>query len=101
MGPSDSGESTLTHCMAGLDSISADSARIGDTEPTGNLDSRASADILRFLRDPVRDLGQTVVMVTHDQVVFLADGRVVDEMAEPTAERGLEHVGRYDAGRQR
>jgi putative ABC transport system ATP-binding protein len=60
-------------------------------EPTGNLDSRAGAEILTFLRQAVRELGQTVVMVTHDpvaasyasRVVFLNDGRVVDEMTEP------------------
>ncbi|GAA3876146.1 ABC transporter ATP-binding protein [Streptomyces sedi] len=202
MGPSGSGKSTLMHCMAGLDSISAGSARLGDTElnglsdrkltqlrrdrvgfvfqtfnllptlnalenitlpmgiagtrpdrawldqviatvglskrlkhrpaqlsggqqqrvavaralagqpeivfgdePTGNLDSRAGAEILGFLRNSVRELGQTVVMVTHDPVaagyadraVFLADGRVVDDMREPTAERVLEHMKRYDA----
>ncbi|UCM88469.1 ABC transporter ATP-binding protein [Streptomyces marincola] len=202
MGPSGSGKSTLMHCMAGLDSVSGGSARIGDTEltglgdkrltqlrrdrigfifqsfnllptlnalenirlpmdiagrkpdpewldrvistvglgdrlkhrpaqlsggqqqrvavaralagrpdiifgdePTGNLDSRAGAEVLGFLRNSVRELGQTVVMVTHDpvaagyadRVVFLADGRVVDDMANPTAESVLEHMKRYDA----
>jgi putative ABC transport system ATP-binding protein len=185
MGPSGSGKSTLMHCVAGLDSFTSGSVRIGDTElgsltdkqltrlrrdkigfifqafnllptlnalenitlpmdiagrkpdkewldrviamtgladrlghrptqlsggqqqrvavaralasrpeivfcdePTGNLDSRAGAKVLGFLRNSVRELGQTVVMVTHDpmatayadRVVFLADGRVVDEM---------------------
>jgi putative ABC transport system ATP-binding protein len=69
-------------------------------EPTGNLDSHASAEILAFLRQAVRELGQTVVMVTHDsvaasyagRVVFLNDGRVVDELAEPTPERVLDHL---------
>ncbi len=202
MGPSGSGKSTLMHCMAGLDTVSGGSARIGGTEltglsdrkltqlrrdrigfvfqafnllptlnalenirlpmdiagrkpdpdwldrviatvglaqrlkhrpaqlsggqqqrvavaralasrpdivfgdePTGNLDSRAGAEILGFLRNSVRELGQTVVMVTHDpvaagyadRVVFLADGRVVDDMPDPTAERVLEHMKRYDA----
>ncbi|MDT0309408.1 ABC transporter ATP-binding protein [Streptomyces sp. DSM 44917] len=202
MGPSGSGKSTLMHCMAGLDTVSSGSARIGDTEltglsdkkltrlrrdrigfifqafnllptlnalenitlpmdiagrkpdkewlerviatvgladrlkhrpaqlsggqqqrvavaralagrpdiifgdePTGNLDSRAGAEVLGFLRNSVRELGQTVVMVTHDpvaaayadRVVFLADGRVVDDMPEPTAERVLEHMKRFDA----
>jgi putative ABC transport system ATP-binding protein len=201
MGPSGSGKSTLMHCMAGLDTISAGSARIGGTElnglsdrlltqlrrdrvgfifqsynllpmlnaienirlpmdvagrrpdpawlrqiidtvgladrlrhrpaqlsggqqqrvavaralaskpdiifgdePTGNLDSHASAEILGFLRNSVRELGQTVVMVTHDpvaagyadRVVFLADGRVAGEMDNPTAERVLEHIRRYE-----
>ena len=65
-------------------------------EPTGNLDSRSGAEVLGFLRDSVRELGQTVVMVTHDpvaasyadRVVFLADGRIVDEMHEPDRRRG-------------
>jgi putative ABC transport system ATP-binding protein len=69
-------------------------------EPTGNLDSRASAEVLSFLRQSVDDLGQTVVMVTHDpvaagyadRVVFLGDGRVVDEMAKPTAKRVLDRM---------
>jgi putative ABC transport system ATP-binding protein len=63
-------------------------------EPTGNLDSRTGAEILDFMRRAVRELGQTIVMVTHDpvaagyadRVVFLADGRIVDEMVEPTSE---------------
>jgi putative ABC transport system ATP-binding protein len=74
-------------------------------EPTGNLDSGASAEILGFLRNSVRELGQTVVMVTHDpvaagyadRVVFLADGRVAGEMADPTAERVLERIRRVEA----
>ena len=69
-------------------------------EPTGNLDSRSSAEILDFLRTSVQDFDQTVVMVTHDpvaasyaeRVVFLADGRIVDEMAAPTAERVLDRM---------
>jgi putative ABC transport system ATP-binding protein len=202
MGPSGSGKSTLMHCMAGLDSITSGSARIGETEltglkeknltrlrrakigfvfqafnllptltaaenvtlpmdiagrsverpwldrvvetldlsgrlkhrpsqlsggqqqrvaiaralaakpeiifadePTGNLDSRSSTEILGFLRESVRDLGQTVVMVTHDpvaasyadRVVFLADGRIVDELRDPTADAVLDRVKGFDA----
>lgn len=71
-------------------------------EPTGNLDSRSSAEILRFMRHAVDALGQTIVMVTHDpvaasyadRVVFLADGKVVSEMEQPTAERILDHLKR-------
>ncbi|WP_369382670.1 ABC transporter ATP-binding protein [Streptomyces sp. cg36] len=67
-------------------------------EPTGNLDSRSGAEVLGFLRDSVRELHQTVVMVTHDpvaaahadRVVFLADGHLVDELYEPTADRVLD-----------
>jgi putative ABC transport system ATP-binding protein len=69
-------------------------------EPTGNLDSRSSAELLTFLRSAVDDHGQTTVMVTHDaaaasradRVVFLGDGLVVDEMREPTAERILDRL---------
>ena len=69
-------------------------------EPTGNLDSHAGAQVLGFLRRAVDDFGQTIVMVTHDpvaaahadSVVFLADGRVVDEMWDPTAARVLERM---------
>ncbi len=71
-------------------------------EPTGNLDSRASAEILEFMRRAVRELGQTIVMVTHDptaasyanRVVFLSDGKVVDEVADPTAELVLDRMKR-------
>ncbi|MFI1018464.1 ABC transporter ATP-binding protein [Streptomyces sp. NPDC020965] len=202
MGPSGSGKSTLMHCVAGLDSVSAGSARIGDTElstlndrqltqvrrekvgfvfqafnllptltalenitlplaiagrkpnqpwldtivakvglsarlghrpaqlsggqqqrvavarallsqpeiifadePTGNLDSRAGSEVLGFLRDSVRELGQTVVMVTHDpvaasyadRVVFLADGRITDELLAPTAEGVLDRMRNFDS----
>ncbi|GAA2619134.1 ABC transporter ATP-binding protein [Streptomyces axinellae] len=201
MGPSGSGKSTLMHCMAGLDSVSSGSARIGDTEltslkdkkltqlrrdrigfifqafnllptlnaienitlpmdiagtkpdkawldrviqtvgladrlkhrpnqlsggqqqrvavaralaskpeiifgdePTGNLDSRSGAEVLGFLRNSVRELGQTVVMVTHDpvaasyadRVVFLADGRIVDDLMDPTADSVLERMKSFD-----
>ncbi|MCK7625077.1 ABC transporter ATP-binding protein [Streptomyces sp. RS10V-4] len=204
MGPSGSGKSTLMHCMAGLDTISGGSARIGETEltglkdkkltqlrrdkigfvfqafnllptltalenitlpmdiagrkpdrawldrvvttvglsgrlkhrpsqlsggqqqrvavaralasrpeiifadePTGNLDSRSGAEVLGFLRNSVRELGQTVVMVTHDpvaasyadRVIFLADGRIVDDMPDPTAEGVLERMRRFPGGR--
>jgi putative ABC transport system ATP-binding protein len=71
-------------------------------EPTGNLDSRTGAEILRFMRTAVTDLGQTIVMVTHDpvaaayadRVVFLADGKIVDQMEAPTAERVLDRMKR-------
>jgi putative ABC transport system ATP-binding protein len=69
-------------------------------EPTGNLDSKASAEVLEFLRKSVAEFSQTVVMVTHDpvaasyaeRVVFLADGRIVDEMTGPTADRVLDRM---------
>ncbi|WP_086785013.1 ABC transporter ATP-binding protein [Streptomyces caniscabiei] len=201
MGPSGSGKSTLMHCVAGLDTFSSGSVRIGDTElgslkdkqltklrrdkigfifqafnllptltalenitlpmdiagrtpdqewldtvirmvglsdrlshrpaqlsggqqqrvavaralaskpeivfgdePTGNLDSRAGAEVLAFLRDSVRELGRTVVMVTHDpvaasyadRVVFLADGQIVDEMYDPTADGVLDRMKTFD-----
>ncbi|MDT0459395.1 ABC transporter ATP-binding protein [Streptomyces sp. DSM 41527] len=201
MGPSGSGKSTLMHCMAGLDSISSGSARIGGTElsglgdrqltrlrrekigfvfqafnllptldalenitlpvdiaggkpdqewlevivetvglserlrhrpsqlsggqqqrvavaralagrpeivfadePTGNLDSRSGGEILCFLRESVSELGQTVVMVTHDpvaasyadRVVFLADGRLIDDLTDPTPEAVLDRMRLFD-----
>ncbi|WP_228978716.1 ABC transporter ATP-binding protein [Streptomyces sp. DH12] len=201
MGPSGSGKSTLMHCVAGLDSFTSGSARIGETElgtlkdkqltqlrrdkigfifqafnllptltalenitlpmdiagrkpdkqwmdrvidmvglsgrlghrpaqlsggqqqrvavaralasrpeiifgdePTGNLDSRSGAEVLGFLRNSVRELGQTVVMVTHDpvaasyadRVIFLADGRIVDEMLAPTADGVLDRMKEFD-----
>jgi len=69
-------------------------------EPTGNLDSNAAADLLAFLRRSVRELGQSVVMVTHDprsatyadRVVFLADGAVVSELSQPTTDSVLERM---------
>jgi putative ABC transport system ATP-binding protein len=69
-------------------------------EPTGNLDSRSGAEILSFMRRAVRELGQTIVMVTHDPVaasyagrcVFLADGRLVDELVDPTPDRVLDRM---------
>jgi putative ABC transport system ATP-binding protein len=202
MGPSGSGKSTLMHCVAGLDTFSSGSVRIGDTElgslkdkhltqlrrdkigfifqafnllptltalenitlpmdiagrkpdrawldnvidmvglrdrlghrpaqlsggqqqrvavaralasqpeiifgdePTGNLDSRSGAEVLGFLRNSVRELGQTVVMVTHDpvaasyadRVIFLADGRIVDEMLHPSADGVLDRMKAFDA----
>jgi putative ABC transport system ATP-binding protein len=74
-------------------------------EPTGNLDSRSGAEVLGFLRGSVRELGQTIVMVTHDpvaaayadRVVFLADGRVVDDLTGPTADSVLERMKDFDA----
>ncbi|MGP3981750.1 ABC transporter ATP-binding protein [Streptomyces sp. KR80] len=71
-------------------------------EPTGNLDSRSGEEVLRLLGRAVRDMGRAVVMVTHDpvaaahadEVVFLADGRLVDRMAAPTAERVLDRLQR-------
>jgi putative ABC transport system ATP-binding protein len=71
-------------------------------EPTGNLDSKSGAEILTFMRKAVDDLGQTIVMVTHDpgaaayadRVVFLADGTIVDELLKPTADGVLDKMRR-------
>ncbi len=73
-------------------------------EPTGNLDSRSGAEVLSFLRNSVRDFGQTIVMVTHDpnaasyadRVVFLADGHIVDDLYAPTADAVLDRLKRLD-----
>ncbi len=69
-------------------------------EPTGNLDSRAGGEILQFMRDAVDELGQTIVMVTHDPVaasyadtaLFLADGQIVDRLEGPTADSVLDRM---------
>ncbi len=74
-------------------------------EPTGNLDSRRGSEILSFMRRVAKEFGQTIVMVTHDpvaasyadRVVFLADGKVVDDMAQPTVEKVLDRIKNLDA----
>jgi len=74
-------------------------------EPTGALDTRTGIEILSFMRNAVDDHGQTLVMVTHDphaaafsdHVLFLADGRIVDEMSDPTADRVLDRMKRFEA----
>ncbi len=73
-------------------------------EPTGNLDSTSGTEVLKFLQYSVRTLGQTIVMVTHDpnaasysdRVVFLADGQIVDELREPTADTVLDMMRKID-----
>ncbi len=74
-------------------------------EPTGALDSKSGAELLGFLKKAVKELDQTVVMVTHDpvaasyadRVLFLADGKIVDEMTEPTADSVLDYMKRLGA----
>ena len=74
-------------------------------EPTGALDSRSGAELLAFLRTAVDDLGQTVVMVTHDanaaayadRVIFLADGHIVDELRSPTSDSVLDYMKKLGA----
>jgi len=69
-------------------------------EPTGNVDSKTGNEILRFMRTAVTELGQTIVMVTHDpvaasyadRIIFLADGKIVAEMTEPTPEKVLDRM---------
>lgn len=69
-------------------------------EPTGNLDSKSSSEVLNFMRRAVTDLGQTIVMVTHDavaasyadRIVFLNDGKIAGEMTKPTPERVLDYL---------
>ncbi len=80
--------------------LAAKPAIIFADEPTGNLDSRAGAEILGFMQHAVGDLGQTIVMVTHDpvsaayasRIVFLVDGKIVDELQEPNAEQVLDKM---------
>jgi putative ABC transport system ATP-binding protein len=77
-------------------------------EPTGQLDSHSSAELLDFMRRAADDYGQTIVMVTHepaaasraDQVLFLADGQIVGELAEPTPESIFDHLKAIGAGRR-
>jgi putative ABC transport system ATP-binding protein len=72
-------------------------------EPTGNLDSRAGSEILSFMRRAVRELGQTIVMVTHDpvsaayasRVIFLNDGKIVDELRDPSPESVLDRMKQF------
>lgn len=69
-------------------------------EPSGNLDSKAGAQLLQFMRQAVQDFGQTIVMVTHDplaavhadRVVFLEDGRIAADMNDPTTDRILDQI---------
>jgi putative ABC transport system ATP-binding protein len=84
--------------VAGARALASRPAIIFADEPTGNLDSQSTAELLGFMRRSVDEFGQTIVMVTHDpnaasyadHVLFLADGRIVDEMANPTAEKVLD-----------
>ena len=74
-------------------------------EPTGNVDSNTAAEILGFMRSAVTDMGQTIVMVTHDpvaasyadRVVFLVDGRIIDELADPTPQGIRDRMTRHGA----
>jgi putative ABC transport system ATP-binding protein len=95
------GQQQRVACARAL--VSKPAIIFGD-EPTGNLDSRTSAEILGFLRRSVDDFGQSIVMVTHDpkaasyadRVIFLADGRIAGEMLSPTAEDVLEHMKGFE-----
>ncbi len=100
------GQQQRVACARAL--VSKPAMVFGD-EPTGNLDSRASAEILGFLRTSVDEFGQSIVMVTHDpgaaayadRVLFLADGRIVDELRSPTSELVLERMKSFElAGRR-
>jgi putative ABC transport system ATP-binding protein len=76
-------------------------------EPTGNLDSNSGGELLRFMRKAVDDFNQTIVMVTHDpvaasaadRVVYLVDGRIVHDMAEPTVEAIIDRMKHLELGR--
>ena len=91
--------------VAGARALVSQPAIVFADEPTGNLDSRSGAELLTFLRTAVDDHGQTIVMVTHDahaaahadRIVFLADGNVVDELREPTADRILDRLKAMEA----
>ena len=84
--------------VAAARALAASPSIVFADEPTGNLDSNSSAELLGFLRRSVDEFGQTIVMVTHDpgaagyadHVLFLKDGRVVDEMPNPSAGKVLD-----------
>ncbi len=86
--------------VAAARALASRPAVIFGDEPSGNLDSSSSAELLGFLRRAVDEFGQTMIMVTHepsaaaysDRIVFLSDGRIVDEMREPTADRILDRL---------
>ncbi len=86
--------------VAGARALASKPEIVFADEPTGNLDSRSGAEVLTFMRRSVDEFGQTIVMVTHDpiaasyadHVLFLADGRVVDEMPDPTAEKVIDRI---------
>jgi putative ABC transport system ATP-binding protein len=73
-------------------------------EPTGNLDSVTGTEILTFMRDAVREFGQTIVMVTHDpvaasyadRVVFVGDGKISGEMVDPNVDQIIDHLKHWD-----
>ena len=72
-------------------------------EPSGNLDSSSAAELLDFMRRAVKEFGQTIVMVTHDpvaasyadRIVFLEDGRIVDEMHDPTTDAVIDRMKQF------
>jgi len=74
-------------------------------EPSGNLDSKSGAQLLEFLRRAVDELGQTIIMVTHDPIaagyadraIFLSDGRAVDEIQNPTPQAVLDRIKSLEA----
>ena len=86
--------------MAGARALVSRPTVIFADEPTGNLDSKTGAEILGFMRHSVDEFGQTIVMVTHDpvaasyadRVLFLADGHIVDEMSDPTADSVFDYM---------
>src|SRR5438093_1232586 len=96
MGPSGSGKSTLMHILAGLDRPTV----LFADEPTGNLDSATSGEILELVRRSVDELGQTTVMVTHDavaatiadRVLFLADGEIAKSLARPSQAQVIDAI---------
>jgi putative ABC transport system ATP-binding protein len=91
--------------VAGARALVSRPAIVFADEPTGNLDSRSTQELLVFLQDAVKTHRQTIVMVTHDpiaasyadRIVFLADGQIVDEMREPTTEKVLDRMKLLEA----
>ena len=91
--------------MAAARALASKPAIVFADEPTGNLDSASGTELLGFMRRSVDEYGQTIVMVTHDpnaasfadHVLFLADGRIVDEMHGPSADQVLDRMKDFDA----
>jgi ABC-type lipoprotein export system ATPase subunit len=106
MGPSGSGKSTLLHCLAGLDTVDSGKVLIGDTDIT-RLKDKQLTRLRRSAIGSVTELGQTIVMVTHDPVaashadgvLFLADGRLAGELEKPTVSAVLDRLGGLEEGR--
>ena len=98
-------DSATNHAMCFARALVSQPEIVFADEPSGNLDSKASGELLSFMRRAVKEFGQTIVMVTHDpvvasyadRIVFLDDGQIVDEMLEPTSDAVLDRMKSFGA----